>query len=95
MKVEASVHGLMMRAWCPSAQEFLPRLYRDAHIECLIQGNVRLEDALDIAQKARAEFSDGVLTAAERPLDTVTRLSPGCSLLHRYSAAACIGQIRR
>ena len=50
-------------------QAFLPRLFASAHIECLLQGNLRMEDAADIAQAARAVFSDGILTGAQRPAD--------------------------
>ena len=79
-----TIYPTILHAWGLPAQEFLPRLFGRAHIECLVQGNMRAEDALEIAQKARAQFSDGVLTAAERPMDAVMRLPPGCSLLHRW-----------
>ena len=76
------------------AQAFVPRLFRRAHIEALLQGNLRSADALEIAEGVRATFSDGVLFASERPLDAVTCLPPGCSLLHRLGVLLCSSTAR-
>jgi hypothetical protein len=77
-------------AGCACAQEFVPRLFRGAHIECLFQGNLRAADAADMAAGARATVSDGVLLASQRPRDAVTRLPPGCALLHRCALRAAL-----
>ena len=65
------------------AQEFVPRLFGGAHVECLFQGNVTAQHALEMAEGVRSTVSRGVLLASQRPLDAVTRLLPGRSLLHR------------
>lgn len=63
-------------------QGFLPELLRKSHVTALLQGNLTTEDAMSIAGSVRAALSDGIMTAAERPLDRVTRLPKG-TLLHR------------
>ncbi|CAL8470131.1 g9673 [Coccomyxa elongata] len=75
---------LELKALTPAAvQEFLPSLFRDTHITTLLQGNLTVDDAMEIASSVRAAIPGGILPASERPLDSVTMLQQGCSLLHR------------